>query len=136
MTDSISQTFICPITHEIMKDPVIDNEGNSYDRSAITNWLQNKDTSPITRNYLHISHLKPNRALADTIELFKNSSTNTISEVDMFQNNQTSIDFNEIKFTNFYDGIKNIIEIHNKLPHCLKKQCRALRSFLTDNTNS
>ena len=110
MTDSISQTFICPITHEIMENPVIDNEGNSYDNDAIINWLQNNNTSPITRNYLHQSHLKPNRALADTIEMFKNNTT-TNYEIDSVQNNETQINFEETKFTNYYDGIKNIIEI-------------------------
>jgi hypothetical protein len=28
------QTFICPITQQIMVDPVIDGEGNSYDREV------------------------------------------------------------------------------------------------------
>ena len=111
MTDSISQTFICSITHEIMKEPVIDNEGNSYDRDAIINWLQNNNTSPITRNYLHQSHLKPNRALADAIEIFKSNTTNTNSENISVQNNETQINFEDTKFTNYYDGIKNIIEI-------------------------
>jgi hypothetical protein len=111
MTDSISQTFICPITHEIMEEPVIDNEGNSYDNYAITNWLENNNTSPITRNYLHISHLKPNRALTEAIQIFKSNTKNTNSENNSVQNNETSIDFNQIKFVNHFDGIKNILEI-------------------------
>ena len=30
--------FECPITHEIMHDPVIDKDGNSYERVAIEAW--------------------------------------------------------------------------------------------------
>ena len=31
--NSISQSIICPITQEIMTEPVIDNEGNSYEKN-------------------------------------------------------------------------------------------------------
>ncbi len=46
MTDSIS-SFLCPITRKLMTDPVIDPDGNSYERSAIENWLKEYSTSPI-----------------------------------------------------------------------------------------
>jgi hypothetical protein len=71
---TIMQSFICPITQSIMDDPVIDYEGNTYDRKAITEWLLTHDTSPITRNKLYINQLNPNRALKETIELFKNNN--------------------------------------------------------------
>jgi len=35
-----------------MVDPVIDPEGNTYERSAIEDWLSKNQTSPITRNPL------------------------------------------------------------------------------------
>jgi hypothetical protein len=46
MADSTS-SFLCPITHELMTDPVIDPDGNSYERLAIESWLQQHSTSPI-----------------------------------------------------------------------------------------
>jgi len=61
-------SFYCPITDELMKDPVIDNDGNSYERSAIEEWLSRSATSPITRGPLNASDLKPNRALRSAIE--------------------------------------------------------------------
>ena len=61
--------FICPITHSCMINPYIDNEGNTYEYNAICEWLKNNNTSPITRNYLDLSHLKPNRILKEAIEL-------------------------------------------------------------------
>jgi len=51
-----------------MKDPVVDPEGNSYEREAIEAWLLKDGTSPITRNPLNISELIPNRALKEAIE--------------------------------------------------------------------
>lgn len=59
---------ICPITLTEMTDPVIDREGNTYERSAIQNWLQTNRTSPITRNPMVLSDLVPNRALRQEIE--------------------------------------------------------------------
>lgn len=66
----IPLSFLCPITHELMKNPVIDREGNSYEEEAIALWLRRNTTSPVTRNDLHASHLTPNRALKDAIEEF------------------------------------------------------------------
>jgi len=46
-----------------MRDPVVDPEGNTYERSAIENWLSRSQTSPITRSFLTVAMLNPNRAL-------------------------------------------------------------------------
>jgi len=51
-----------------MTDPVIDREGNSYERSAIMDWLRRCNTSPITRSTMSASDLVPNRGLRDAIE--------------------------------------------------------------------
>mmetsp|Transcript_43029 Transcript_43029/g.78668 ORF Transcript_43029/g.78668 Transcript_43029/m.78668 type:complete len:357 (+) Transcript_43029:333-1403(+) len=61
-------SFYCPLTMVLMKDPVQDREGNSYEKSAILKWLSENDTSPVTRNRLKMKHLIPNRALKEAIE--------------------------------------------------------------------
>jgi hypothetical protein len=61
-------SFQCPITKEIMINPYIDKEGNSFEYSAILEWLKYNQKSPITRNSLNLSDLTPNRALKDIIE--------------------------------------------------------------------
>jgi Mg-chelatase subunit ChlD len=60
--------FICPISHQIMKDPVCDKEGNTFDRIFIEEWLQLHGTSPITRTPMTVDDLVPNRVLKDLIE--------------------------------------------------------------------
>ena len=40
---------VCPITQEPFWDPVIDPEGNTYEKSAIVQWLNENNVSPITR---------------------------------------------------------------------------------------
>lgn len=61
-------SFYCPLTMNLMKNPVQDREGNTYERFAIEQWLQSNHTSPITRNRLKRKHLVPNRALQSALE--------------------------------------------------------------------
>ena len=71
----IPNEFICPITLEIMSDPVICSDGNSYERKAI---LQIRDSlSPLTREPIDKNNLIPNRALKNII-LHYNTKINSL----------------------------------------------------------
>ena len=59
--------FICPITHQVMRDPVQDSDGYTYEREAIESWLRINQTSPMTRNRMTKTDLVPNRALVTLI---------------------------------------------------------------------
>lgn len=64
----IHEEYLCPITKEIMIDPVLDvTDGNSYERSAIELWLLGHNTSPLSRNPLSKNDLTPNLALRSMI---------------------------------------------------------------------
>jgi hypothetical protein len=63
-----ADAMFCPITLDLMHDPVIDPEGNSYERAAIQEHLRRHPSSPITRTPLTPHQLAPNRALQDAIE--------------------------------------------------------------------
>ena len=52
--------FICPITAEIMTDPVSTVDGFTYEREAISKWLRTNDTSPRTGAKLESKTLTPN----------------------------------------------------------------------------
>jgi len=58
----------CPITKDLMRDAVVDPEGNSYDKEAIIKWIRKHHTSPITRTPLQVNQLIPNRAARQLIE--------------------------------------------------------------------
>ena len=68
------ELLVCPITREDIQDPVVDPEGNTYERSAIVDWIRAYGTSPMTRNRLSESQLTPNRAVAFLIERFHRST--------------------------------------------------------------
>ncbi|KAG6430273.1 hypothetical protein SASPL_108337 [Salvia splendens] len=63
-------SFICPITTEVMIDPVETPSGHTFERSAIERWLSEGDepSCPITSNPLEISMLRPNKTLRQSIE--------------------------------------------------------------------
>jgi len=67
---SVPQAYLCPITQSIMSDPVIDREGNSFERTAIEAWLAVRGNSPVTRTPLTTGDLAPNRSLRTAIETF------------------------------------------------------------------
>lgn len=60
--------FKCPITHQIMYDPVSLDDGHTYERSAIKEWLRNHNSSPITNLPLRTKKLIPNHSLRGAIE--------------------------------------------------------------------
>ncbi|KAK7250100.1 hypothetical protein SO694_00006271 [Aureococcus anophagefferens] len=55
--------LLCPITLSMMGDPVVANDGHSYERAAIATWLATHDTSPRTREPMGGANLVPNHAL-------------------------------------------------------------------------
>jgi len=71
---------ICPITQDVMREPVIDKEGNTYEKSAILEWLKTNNKSPITRNVISASELIPNRALIQSTSTSNNNSQDNISK--------------------------------------------------------
>lgn len=66
--DDEDEEMLCPITGEVMKDPYMDPEGNSYEKIAILQWLTRNNSSPITRTPLTAEQLAPNRALKNLIQ--------------------------------------------------------------------
>ena len=62
--------YLCPITGEVMEDPVTTADGHAYERAAIAQWLQAHDTSPVTNAQLPHRKLAPAHALRQLIEEF------------------------------------------------------------------
>lgn len=71
----VPDEFICPITQDIMSDPVIDKDGVSYEKQAIINWIKSKGGSAFSpmdsTRKIYENDLIPNRALKTQIENFK-----------------------------------------------------------------
>ena len=57
----IPDVLICPITHEMMTDPVIASDGHTYERKAILSWFSKHTTSPMTNKELPNLNVIPNQ---------------------------------------------------------------------------
>lgn len=62
--------FLCPITQELMLDPVIACDGHTYERRAIDEWLRQHNTSPLTSQQLENRTLLPSHTLKRMIREF------------------------------------------------------------------
>ena len=62
--------YVCPITTEIMTDPVSTADGFTYERTAISEWLLTNDTSPTTGATLGSKVLYPNYLVRSLLRAF------------------------------------------------------------------
>ena len=58
----------CPITHEPMHDPVVAADGHTYERHAITRWLESSHKSPKNGAIMDSKTLVPNHAMKSMIQ--------------------------------------------------------------------
>jgi U-box domain len=65
----VPRGFRCPLSSQVMLDPVLDGEGNTYEYSAILDWLKvpGHCTSPISHQPLSERMLNPNNSLREAI---------------------------------------------------------------------
>ena len=64
-----SQDFICPISMEIMEDPISASCGHIFDRKSIEAWLNEQNTCPICRKI--IDFLSSETILREKIRQYK-----------------------------------------------------------------
>merc|ERR1712224_380146 len=101
---SMPNDFYCPITCEIMSDPVVAADGRSYERSAIQQWLNNNVgtvvNSPMTGAPLAHRALIPNYNLRGAIEHAKAAG----APVTMPVSPTTNINYNFNRRSTAVDG--------------------------------
>ncbi|KAL1267386.1 hypothetical protein QQF64_032749 [Cirrhinus molitorella] len=74
MDSDVPKHFLCPITRELMKDPVIAADGFCYEREAIESWINTPNhSSPWTKLPLKNTILTSNRSLKTAIQCWKSS---------------------------------------------------------------
>ena len=92
VTIDIPSEFICPITLQLMNDPLISRFGRNYDSHAILSWIAKHRSCPITRQPLSPSNLIRDRILQSKILMWR--SFNGLDSTD----NETSDDNSENSF--------------------------------------
>jgi len=109
--EDIPIQFLCPITMEIMKEPIICEDGNTYDKSSIEAY--NKPISPLLGTPMDLSIKIPNRVIKELIFNFMN-------RIDINNNNDSNNNIqlnniNDIQFNNANDDSNKINKINKIL---------------------
>jgi hypothetical protein len=64
IAEDIPEEFLCPITQELMINPLMSRTGINYEKSAIMEWISiHNNTCPMTRQPLRACDLVHNRKL-------------------------------------------------------------------------
>lgn len=62
------RNFLCPISMELMTEPVVCPSGVTYDRKSVTQWIQQNHSDPATNAGIRTDNLYPNVVLRDMIQ--------------------------------------------------------------------
>ena len=75
---AIRESITCPITGDVMTDPVQGNDGHTYERSAILEWLSRNPISPQTRQAMREGDLKVNASIRFLCDKYHSGAFGTI----------------------------------------------------------
>lgn len=85
--EPIYDAFVCPLTKQVMRDPVTLENGQTFEREAIEKWFKEckengrKPVCPLTQKELRSTDLNPSIALRNTIEEW--NARNEAAQLDM-----------------------------------------------------
>eukprot|EP00538_Stauroneis_constricta_P011548 CAMPEP_0119561900 /NCGR_PEP_ID=MMETSP1352-20130426/18969_1 /TAXON_ID=265584 /ORGANISM="Stauroneis constricta, Strain CCMP1120" /LENGTH=352 /DNA_ID=CAMNT_0007610209 /DNA_START=137 /DNA_END=1195 /DNA_ORIENTATION=+ len=74
----LPQSLYCPISLNLMHVPVIDKDGNTYEKAAIVQWIIANGNSPLTRTALHEDDLYENHAVEEILDQEKQHSDDSL----------------------------------------------------------
>ncbi|GLC44208.1 hypothetical protein PLESTB_000753100 [Pleodorina starrii] len=66
-TDIVPDCFLCPLTCEVFRDPVVAADGVTYEREAIESHLRHVHTSPVTKQRLPSKQLYDNKTMKSAV---------------------------------------------------------------------
>ena len=65
--NQVNEVFYCPITGSLMKEPVLAQDGQTYEKAAIQEWIERHGKSPFTNEALSVEELQLNRPIQELI---------------------------------------------------------------------
>ena len=74
--------YCCPISTALMRDPVVTQAGQTYERSTISRWLEGHDTDPITNTRLASKQLIPVVVLRNLIAEWSEAHSDALEDME------------------------------------------------------
>jgi U-box domain len=85
--------FTCPLTLELMINPVVNRQGKCYERAALVKWLaQPNATCPLTRQPIQLSEFIPNAKLQKRIMQWRINQGEDVDEITEESTSTCSLD--------------------------------------------
>lgn len=81
MSEKVPQEFMCPISMNLMKNPVMMEDGHTYEKECIVEWLTRSSYSPLTRQQITLLGMRTNYALKAAILRWQEETTKKDSQV-------------------------------------------------------
>jgi hypothetical protein len=121
MQDQPPPNFICCLTMCVMEDPVFTVDAQTYERTAIEQWLTSRNTSPLTGAVLRDKTLRSNYALRGAIEHW-------ISQRNSFQHaihvNDLRLNTSAVELERLTDADRQTCPLYNQLQSLSREQKR------------
>jgi len=105
ISSTLMQTLSCPITHGLLVEPVLAEDGEIYERKAIEGWLKNHDSSPLNPNMkLKIKNLTPVRTVKRSIEELVKSDAIEKDTLEQWNNQKKEYDLSKAESL-YHEGL-------------------------------
>jgi hypothetical protein len=129
----IPEEYMCPISGEMMKDPVMTKNGHNYERKEIEEWIEKSGTDPQDRSELRKSDLRPNRQLKEAIERHKKEVKEQKSKGDKNTPKEYKERIEELE--NVIIGIKEEVDKKSKDKKNILEEVKPRNKFSDFNSN-
>lgn len=75
VSSNLSDIFTCPLSYEILIDPVSDHCGHTFERQYIVAWLGRSQTCPLSKLPCQPGDLRPNLIVKAALEVLAHQPT-------------------------------------------------------------
>ena len=96
LSEKTISTITCPISLEIMENPITTQYGDTFDKKSLLTWLEKNKHCPLSRRPINIDYLIPNKALKMCIDHYRNMNLlpeNKKYEETKKEENNTTLDY-------------------------------------------
>lgn len=92
---NVSDSFICPITHELYQDPIITRCGHTFEHLPLISWLSQHPTCPTCRKDVNENDLSPNIILRNATQQFGNRPKKVMNNFNSVESKEEKKDAEE-----------------------------------------
>lgn len=132
MTSPVPPEFECPISKQIMQDPVILECGHTFDRQPLGTWLESSQDCPTCRKPVNMQKITPNYSLKSMISQLNSSRPTSAASIykpeyqvdvdDKVEKKLVNLDsLKKVKGTFYTDDSSDLVQVCLQSPSAQKR---------------